>query len=91
MTTKLASLALILAAFLTSCASSGGGAGSAASSTLTGAQPYPLKVCLVTDNDLDSMGDQQVHTYQGRQLKFCCDPCWQKFQKNPAKYLAKLN
>ena len=59
-------------------------------SSLGGVKPYPLKVCLVTDNDLDSMGDQQTHNYNGQQLKFCCDACWDKFLKNPAKYLAKL-
>lgn len=59
-------------------------------STLSGVKPYPLKVCLVTGNDLDSMGDQQTHIYNGQELKFCCDTCWEKFQKNPAKYLSKL-
>jgi YHS domain-containing protein len=85
MKTKLAVLALITC-LITACASSTGGSGPTAS----GIKAYPLKVCLVTDNDLDSMGDQQIHSYQGKQLKFCCPPCWEKFQTNPAKYLAKL-
>lgn len=51
---------------------------------------YPLKTCLVTDNDLDSMGDKQGFVHDGQQIKVCCEPCIGKFKKNPAKYLAKL-
>lgn len=54
------------------------------------AKPYPLAVCIVTDNDLGSMGDEQVMVYEGQTIKFCCKPCERKFLKNPAKYLKKL-
>lgn len=54
------------------------------------AKPYPLDVCIVTDNDLDSMGDSTSMIYEGQTIKFCCKPCERKFLKNPAKYLAKL-
>jgi YHS domain-containing protein len=54
------------------------------------AKPYPLKVCLVTDNDLDSMGDEISIVYEGQTIKFCCAPCEKKFRANPARYLAKL-
>jgi YHS domain-containing protein len=53
-------------------------------------KPYPLKICLVTDNDLDSMGDEVSITYEGQVIKFCCAPCEKKFRANPARYLAKL-
>ncbi|MCX6931313.1 MAG: hypothetical protein NTZ29_01300 [Verrucomicrobia bacterium] len=53
-------------------------------------KPYPLKVCIVTDNDLDSMGDESSLIYEGQTVKFCCPPCEKKFLKNPARYLAKL-
>lgn len=53
-------------------------------------KPYPLDVCIVTDNDLDSMGDEVVIVYEGQTIKFCCAPCEEKFLKNPAKYLKKL-
>lgn len=53
-------------------------------------KPYPLKVCLVTDNDLDSMGDEVSIIYEGQVIKFCCAPCEKKFRANPARYLAKL-
>ncbi|MBC7367473.1 MAG: hypothetical protein H7343_11800 [Undibacterium sp.] len=54
------------------------------------AKAYPLKICLVTDSDLDSMGDEVSMLYQGQVIKFCCKPCEKKFLRNPEKYLAKL-
>jgi YHS domain-containing protein len=51
---------------------------------------YPLKTCIVTDNDLDSMGEQASFVHQGQTIKVCCKPCIAKFEKNPAKYLKKL-
>ncbi len=87
MKTKLKSLILAgLTTLLASCASGGGGA----TATVSGAKPYPLKTCIVTDNDLNSMGDQQSIVHEGQVVKFCCEPCVAKFKKNPAKYLAKL-
>lgn len=53
-------------------------------------KPYPLDVCLVTDNDLGSMGDERTFVYEGQEIKICCKPCERKFLKNPAKYLEKL-
>ncbi len=52
--------------------------------------PYPLMTCIVSDNDLDSMGEQASFVYQGQTIKVCCMPCLAKFEKNPAKYLKKL-
>jgi hypothetical protein len=53
-------------------------------------KPYPLKTCIVTDNDLGSMGEETVIIHEGREIKFCCAPCEKKFLKNPARYLKKL-
>lgn len=53
-------------------------------------QPYPLDTCLVTDNDLGSMGDERVFVYEGQEIKICCKPCERKFRKNPERYLKKL-
>ena len=53
-------------------------------------KPYPLKVCIVTDNDLGSMGDERTFVYEGQEIKICCKPCEKKFLKNPEKYLTKL-
>lgn len=54
------------------------------------AKPYPLKTCIVTDNDLDSMGGEISRNYDSQQIKFCCKPCIKKFEANKAKYLAKI-
>ncbi len=53
-------------------------------------KPYPLTTCIVSDNDLDSMGEQTSLIYEGQEIKVCCKPCIAKFKKNPAKYLKKL-
>ncbi len=53
-------------------------------------KPYPLDVCIVTDNDLGSMGEETEMVYEGQIIKFCCKPCERKFLKNPPKYLEKL-
>ena len=55
-----------------------------------GVKPYPLTQCIVTDNDLDSMGGSITKVYNGQEIKFCCKPCIKKFEANPGKYLAKL-
>lgn len=53
-------------------------------------KPYPLELCIVTDNDLGSMGDPRTFVYEGQEIKICCKPCEKKFLKDPAKYLEKL-
>lgn len=54
------------------------------------AKAYPLKTCLVSGNDLDSMGGPVTKVYNGQEIKFCCKPCVKKFEANQAKYLSKL-
>lgn len=53
-------------------------------------KPYPLKTCLVTDEDLDSMGGEVTRVHNGQEVKFCCNSCIRKFEVNPSKYLAQL-
>lgn len=53
-------------------------------------KPYTKKICIVTDNELGSMGRVITKVYDGQEVKFCCKPCIKKFEKNPAKYLSKL-
>ena len=36
------------------------------------------------------MGEPVAHAYKGRTVMFCCPSCIKKFDKEPAKYLAKL-
>ncbi len=73
--------------FLSSCAST---SGVGATANANGVKSYPLTTCVVTGNDLGSMGDEQRLVHQGQEVKFCCSPCVEKFQMNPTKYLAKL-
>lgn len=69
----------------------------AASETVAPAAPvmnnaaYPLDYCVVSGEKLDAMGDPVVKMYDGREVKFCCNMCVKKFEKDKAKYSKKLN
>ncbi len=51
---------------------------------------YPLKTCIVTDNELGSMGSPITKVHEGQTVKFCCKPCVKEFGADPAKFLPKL-
>ncbi len=57
---------------------------------VTDAKPYPLDTCLVSGEELGSMGDAIVINHEGQEIKFCCDKCVPKFKKDPEKYMAEL-
>ena len=66
-------------------------AGCTTTGTMTSkAKPYPLDKCLVTDNELGSMGDPVSIIHEGQEIKFCCRPCISEFKSNPKQYLMKL-
>jgi len=51
---------------------------------------YPLTNCVVmTDEKL--AGEAVNFVYNGRLVRFCCNDCISKFEKEPAKYLASLD
>jgi hypothetical protein len=52
------------------------------------AASYPLKVCFVSDDKLDDPVDA---LYGDRLLRFCCKGCVRSFNKNPSKFLPKLD
>lgn len=52
------------------------------------ATSYPLKVCFVSDDKLDDPVDT---LYGDRLLRFCCKGCLRSFNKNPSKFLPKLD
>ena len=54
------------------------------------AKPYPLKTCVVSDEELGSMGDPYAFSHEGQELKLCCKSCLKTFKKDPAKYLKKV-
>ncbi len=85
------SASLVLALSLVSCQSpeeTAQGAPPPAETPAT--KPYPLDVCLVSGEELGSMGDPVVIIHEGQEIKFCCDKCVPKFEADPAKYLSKL-
>jgi hypothetical protein len=56
------------------------------------AKPYPLKTCVVSDEKFGGdMGDPYVFVHEGRQVKLCCKSCLKDFNKNPAKYVKKMD
>lgn len=66
------------------------GAASSSKSANRKTTPYPLKTCIVTENDLESMGGAITRVYEGQEIKFCCKPCIKKFEANPPRYLARI-
>jgi hypothetical protein len=54
------------------------------------AKPYTLKTCVVSDETLGGMGDPYVFTYKDREVKLCCKGCLKTFEKDPAKYIKKI-
>lgn len=55
-----------------------------------GAIPYPSDDCIVTGNELGSMGDPIAMVHEGQEVKFCCAPCIKKFTNNPDKYMKNI-
>jgi YHS domain-containing protein len=55
------------------------------------AKPYPLKTCVVSGETLGEMGKPYVFTHEGREVQLCCKNCLKDFNKEPAKYLKKLD
>ncbi len=54
-------------------------------------KPYPLNYCLVSGDKLNGdMGKPVVQVYQGQEFKFCCHDCVKDFNKDPDKYVKKL-
>ncbi len=54
------------------------------------AKPYTLKTCPVSDEKLGGMGDPYVFTYQDREIKLCCKDCKKDFDKDPKKFIKKI-
>jgi len=55
-------------------------------------KPYPLPTCVVSGEKLGGdMGDPYVFTHEGREIKLCCKSCLKDFNKEPAKFIKKLD
>jgi hypothetical protein len=57
----------------------------------TNAKPYPLKTCLVSGEELGKMGEPYRLIYQGQEIRLCCKGCEKDFNKEPEKYLQKID
>ena len=55
-------------------------------------KPYPLKTCVVTDEEIGKDPDMKPHvfTYKGQEVKLCCNGCLKDFNKEPAKFMKKI-
>ena len=56
----------------------------------TKSKPYPLTTCVVSGEKLGEMGDPYVFKHEGREVRLCCKDCLKKFEKEPAKYVKKI-
>jgi YHS domain-containing protein len=65
-------------------------AGDTNSAAATPPKPDKLTTCPVSGEKLDSMGNPYVFVYQGQEVKLCCSGCKKDFDKDPAKYLKKI-
>lgn len=52
---------------------------------------YPLKKCVVSDEELGSMGKPKDVVLGGRLIKLCCKSCLKDTMKDPAKYIAMVD
>ena len=55
------------------------------------ADSYPLDQCPVSGKKLDAMGDPVIKSYDGREVRFCCAACPEKFEADQASYLQKID
>ena len=53
-------------------------------------KPYTLKTCIISGDKLGEMGDPFVYKYKDREIKFCCKGCLKDFNKEPDKYIKKI-
>lgn len=51
---------------------------------------YPLKKCVVSGEELGSMGEPVAYKWGDVEVQFCCSDCVEKFEKEPEKFLAMV-
>ena len=61
------------------------------SAAATPPKPDKLTTCPVSGEKLGGdMGKPYIFVYQGQEVKLCCSGCKKDFDKDPAKYLKKI-
>jgi hypothetical protein len=53
-------------------------------------KPYTLDTCIVSGDKLGEMGKPVVFNYKDQEIKLCCKACRKDFDKDPTKFLKKL-
>lgn len=54
-------------------------------------KPDKLSTCPVSGEKLNGdMGKPFIFVYQGQEVQLCCKSCKKDFDKDPAKYIAKI-
>ncbi|MDY7107443.1 MAG: hypothetical protein SYC29_02290 [Planctomycetota bacterium] len=53
--------------------------------------PYPLDTCIVSGEQLGSMGDPVIKHYDGREVRFCCAACVDRFEADQEQYMGKID
>ena len=51
---------------------------------------YPLKKCVVSGEELASMGEPAAYKWGDVEVQFCCEDCVEKFEKEPEKFIAQV-
>jgi len=54
------------------------------------AKTYLLTTCVVSGEKLGEMGKPYTFTHDGREVQLCCKNCLKDFNKEPAKYIKKI-
>ncbi len=52
---------------------------------------YPLETCVVTGKKLGSAGEPVDYIYDNHLVRFCCAGCIKAFEKDPARYAARID
>lgn len=57
------------------------------------AKPYPLKTCVVSGEEINDKGGMKPHSFvrERQEVKLCCKSCLKDFNKDPKKYLKKID
>lgn len=61
-----------------------------ASHDTASARPYPLEKCVVSGEPFEH-GKPYTFVRNGQEVKLCCKDCLAEFNKNPDKFMAKIN
>ena len=54
-------------------------------------EPYALNTCAVSGEELGAMDDVIVKTYDGREVRFCCEGCIEDFEADQAGFFKKID